>query len=270
MPASRTEPPPLPGCDEVIGLVIGPAGSSPSTDAGWTAAIDDGPLLDRLLGDHASVAFAVTADLLVLERRNEPTFDDVDQLAKLATGHRTASKPHLVVERVLEPELCRAIVKASLDHRLDRSPTTGADGTVGTHANRKVRHDLRADDAAEVHAAITERIGRRVLPAAHRWLGSRPTGFERPKVVVYESEDGGWFGPHRDVVDRTTHRRLLAVTIEIDPDAYRGDGLRFVATDASPTLSGGDAIAFSPHELHRVGPIRHGPRATVVSFLTAD
>ena len=84
----------------------------------------------------------------------------------------------------------------------------------------------------------------------------------------YDSEEGGFFRPHRDnVVPDMAHRRF-AMTLNLNTEDYEGGDLRF--PEYGPDLyrpGTGDAVIFSCSLLHEAMDVTKGERFTLLSFI---
>jgi len=181
--------------------------------------------------------------------------------------------PVLVVERVFEPELCRALIDY-YDARggEDSGFMRERDGkTVGVldHGFKR-RRDCAIDDA-RLRTAATTRIHDRLVPEIRRAFQFNATRIERHIVARYDAQEGGFFRPHRDNTTKGTAHRRFAVTINLNADDYQGGDLRFpeygARTYRAPT---GGAVVFSCSLLHEATEVAAGTRYAYLPFLYAD
>lgn len=175
--------------------------------------------------------------------------------------------PVLIVPRVLEPELCEALIEM---HRADGGEFTGVmrdiDGrTVPVMDELKKRRDLWIRDP-ELQAALRERLERRLYPMIRRGLGFTVTEIERYLVSCYDADDGGVFNPHRDNTTRGTAHRKFACSINLN-DGFEGGDLRFLEYGSAtyrPPLGG--AVVFSCAMMHEARPVTAGRRYAFLPF----
>ena len=187
----------------------------------------------------------------------------------IAAGHEQTNAPILTVPRVLEPGLCRELIRL-----YDRNG--GADsGFMRTRDGKTVaiidhsfkrRSDYAIADPA-LRSLLLERITRRLIPQIERAFQYKPTRMERWMVACYDSKPGGFFRPHRDNTTAGTAHRAFACTINLNTEDYEGGDLRFPEygrrTYRAPT---GGAVVFSCSLLHEAMPVTRGRRYAFLPF----
>ena len=181
--------------------------------------------------------------------------------------------PILVLPRVFEPELCRALIERYRQHGGEASGfMREVDGrTVGAHDPRhKIRRDCLIEDDA-MRKAIMARIHRRLVPEIARTFQFHATRLERYLVACYSAEEGGHFAAHRDNTTKGTAHRRFAVTFNLNAEDYEGGDLVFPEFGRrayrAPT---GGAVVFSCSLLHQALPVRRGERFAFLPFLYDD
>lgn len=197
----------------------------------------------------------------------------LESIARLPPPHLHAGPlahpPVLVVPRLFEPELCRALIAA---FEADGGEPSGfmreVDGrTRLLHDTRhKRRRDMIVRDAT-LAAAVRQRLNTRLVPEMARAFHFRATRVERMLVACYDAADQGAFAPHRDNTTSGTAHRRFACTINLNPQDYEGGDLRFPeysgATFRAPL---GGAIVFSCSLLHEALPVTRGRRYAFLPF----
>ncbi len=181
--------------------------------------------------------------------------------------------PVLVLPRIFEPELCRALI-AEYDRQ--GGEISGfmreIDGrTVAVHdRGHKVRRDVMLDDGP-LKNATQARIRTRLVPEIQRSFQFGVTRMERYLVACYAAEEGGHFAPHRDNTTKGTAHRRFAVSINLNAEDFSGGDLRFPefgpTTYRPPT---GGAVVFSCSLLHQALPVTEGRRYAFLPFLYDD
>ncbi|WP_372786213.1 redoxin domain-containing protein [Phenylobacterium sp.] len=177
--------------------------------------------------------------------------------------------PVLTLPRILEPELCAALI----DHYRtgDQTPS----GFVKDEDGRTVlkvdpffkrRTDVTINDD-ELIEALGERLETRLFPMLKRAFGWQAKYIERYLICRYGAEDQGFFSRHRDDVTAGTAHRKFAVSINLNDDFDGGD-LRFPEfgprTYRPPV---GGATVFGCNLLHEATPVTRGERFAYVPFL---
>jgi len=197
----------------------------------------------------------------------------LDFLAQLPPPERHGGEvppaPVLVLPRILEPDLCAALIAR---YRAEGGVESGfmqeEEGkTVGRlDARHKRRRDLIIEDEP-TRAAIRARLNARLVPELARSFQFSATFLERYIVACYDAADGGHFAPHRDNTTRGTAHRRFAVSINLNEE-FEGGDLRFPEFGTRryrPPLGG--AVVFSCSLLHEAMPVTRGVRYATLPFL---
>lgn len=179
--------------------------------------------------------------------------------------------PVLMLPRVLEPELCRELIRQYNAHGGDESGfMREKDGkTVGVYDNSfKRRRDYHIEDKPTLDI-LRNRISRRIVPEIFKAFRFKVTQAERYMVGCYDGDGGGgYFRAHRDNTTKGTAHRRFAVTINLNAEEYEGGDLRFgefgERTYRAPT---GGAVVFSCSLLHEATPVTRGKRYAFLPFL---
>ncbi|MBL8701301.1 MAG: 2OG-Fe(II) oxygenase [Alphaproteobacteria bacterium] len=183
----------------------------------------------------------------------------------------TATAPVLCVPRVLEPELCRALMAhyeayGGQDSGFMRDDASGHTVTRLDHRFKRRRDCLIRDRA--LRDAVRERIGRRLVPEIRRAFAFDATRIERYLIARYDATEGGYFKPHRDNTTRGTAHRRFAATLMLNAEDHDGGDLRFPEyDDRLYRVGSGGALVFSCSILHEVTPVTRGRRFCVIPFL---
>lgn len=187
-----------------------------------------------------------------------------------AHGGTDIPPPVLVLPRIFEPELCRALIAHYESHGGQPSGfMREVDGkTVGIFDPAlKRRRDCIIEDAA-LRAEARDRVLRRIVPELRRVHHFEATRMERYIVACYDSADRGHFAAHRDNTTSGTAHRRFAVTINLNAEAFEGGELRFPEYGRrswrAPT---GGAVVFSCSLLHQALPVTNGVRFAFLPFL---
>jgi peroxiredoxin/predicted 2-oxoglutarate/Fe(II)-dependent dioxygenase YbiX len=178
--------------------------------------------------------------------------------------------PVLVLPRIFEPELCRALIGY---YQAQGGNPSGfmreVDGkTVGVFdPAMKRRSDCAIEDEA-LRSATRGRILRRIVPELKRVHHFDATRMERYIVACYDSAERGHFAAHRDNTTAGTAHRRFAVTINLNAEEFEGGELRFPEYGQrswrAPT---GGAVVFSCSLLHQALPVTGGVRYAFLPFL---
>ena len=187
--------------------------------------------------------------------------------AAFAAGAPTAAAPVLMIDGVLEPSLCRALVDYwSAEDKTADAVATSAAGNAYENADFKRRTDVPLADA-RLFDAVKQRIVRRVLPLVYKAYMCEVANLEAVRIGCYESSNRGEFRLHRDNMTPYTAHRQFALSINLN-DAFEGGGLRFPEFGrATYTPSMGGAGVFACGLLHEVVPVTAGRRFVLLSFL---
>lgn len=177
--------------------------------------------------------------------------------------------PVLLVRDALDGDLCRRVVDA---WETGDTTETGVEASAGGgrqevgDVRHKRRRDLTVTDT-ELLRALTDHVGRRVMPELAKAFAYEASRFEGFKVGCYEESSQGFFAPHRDNLSPATAHRRFALTLNLNDD-YEGGELRFPEYGQQlyrPVP--GEALVFSGSHLHEVLPVTRGRRFVLLSFL---
>ncbi|MFZ5783235.1 MAG: 2OG-Fe(II) oxygenase family protein [Pseudomonadota bacterium] len=263
----------LAGCEAELHVVSRVAPADPHVCPSW--------LLDR--GDELARAFAMDRPLAVVvdaSDRVAALFAAPTPAAVVAWASRLyestlpevvqAKAPVLMLERVVEPDLCRRLIAhwrrgAKMENRV------GAPSGNVVNADVKRRSDVQLDDP-HLFVALRDRLARRVLPAIKRSFQVEVGVIEAPIIGCYDARSGGCFRRHRDNTSVWTAHRQFAVSINLnDAEEYDGGELRFPEYGRHLYRpSAGAILAFSTSLLHEVVPVTRGCRFGAFTFLSAS
>lgn len=180
--------------------------------------------------------------------------------------------PVLLLPRILEPEVCEALVAY---YRAGRPAASGFARDVGGQTVQHIdtfmkrRGDVFIEDETVLEAVRT-RLEDRLFPMVRRALGWRAQHIERFLICRYGEEELGFFSPHRDDATVGTAHRKFAVSLNLN-DGYDGGDLRF--PEFGPRTyrpPAGGAVVFSCGLLHEATPVTRGERFVFVPFLYDD
>lgn len=195
----------------------------------------------------------------------------LDRLPALAPAHvATPHAPVLVIPHVFEPALCNALISYYDEHGGDESgfmvDRSGKTVQIADHSHKQ-RRDCMIEDEA-LSKACSLRITNRLVPAIYQAFQFNATRMERYLVARYNSEEGGYFRPHRDNTTKGTAHRRFAVSLFLNSGEYEGGFLHFPefgkALYSAPT---GGAVVFSCSLLHEATRVTKGCRYMFLPFL---
>lgn len=248
------------GFHDVEGRIHGAYGVAPD-GAGAVAVLDPNV---RVVAshplDHVDAVLATVADTVDVHRHEK---DD-----SLVRQHA----PVLLVRDALVGDLCRSVVQAwewgeTIETGVEASANGGRREVGDTQ--RKRRRDLTVTDA-DLLKALTDHIGRRVMPEISRAFAYQANRFEGFKIGCYDDASQGFFAPHRDNLSPATAHRRFALTLNLNDD-YEGGELRFPEYgNRRFRPAPGEALVFSGSLLHEVLPVTRGRRFVLLSFLFND
>ena len=137
--------------------------------------------------------------------------------------------PVLVVPRIFEPELCRALIQFYDTHGGEESgfmrEVEGRTVPVYDYGHKRRRDQEITDE--ELRNAAMHRIHDRLAPEIFKAFQFQATRMERHIVACYDAETGGHFRPHRDNTTKGTAHRRFAVSLNLNTGEYEGGYLRF-------------------------------------------
>ena len=180
--------------------------------------------------------------------------------------------PVLLLSNVLSHEFCQELMEV---WETQGNVVTGVEQTVSGQrkevavAQAKRRRDHTVQDR-QLLTRITENVGRRIMPEVRKAFSFRATRFEGFKIAYYDSQDQGFFAPHRDNLSPVTAHRRFALSLNLN-DGYEGGDLRF--PEYGPHLyrpPPGGAVVFSGSILHEALPVTKGHRFVLLSFLFGE
>jgi len=263
----------LQACETLLHVV---AGMPPDSSTDYPSCLLDRlGELGRAFASTGPLAIVVDAAGRVADVLGQPTPDAIAaRVTQLYTASRPAvvqaKAPVLLLERVVDPGLCRTLI--DYWQRKDKISNTvgGLQGNV-VNGDVKRRHDVQLDDP-RLFVPLRDCLVRRVVPAIQRAFHISIMVIEAPIIGCYDVESGGRFGRHRDNTSSYTAHRQFALSLNLNPDEeYAGGELRFpeFGRELYRPVAGG-ALVFSASLLHEVVPLTRGRRFGVFTFLSAS
>ncbi|MGP1394352.1 MAG: redoxin domain-containing protein [Inquilinaceae bacterium] len=182
----------------------------------------------------------------------------------------TRAAPVLLIPNVLDRAACQRLMTLwrTGGNRPSGTLTMGQGGAEARadRAEVKRRRDHHVQDPA-LFAELTQQVFGRVAPEVKRAFDCDLERVEEFKIVRYDSEEGGFFRPHRDNSIPARAQRRFAMTLNLN-DGYEGGHLRF--PEYGPQLyrpRPGEAVIFSCAVLHEATDVTAGERFVLLSFL---
>jgi hypothetical protein len=263
----------LAACETLLHVVTG---TPPDTSNEYSSCLLDRlGELGRAFASNGPLAIIVDAAGRVAEVLPQPTSDSIAARVTLLYAASQpavvqATAPVLLLERVVEPDLCRTLIGYWQRHDKVSNTVGGLQGNV-VNGDVKRRHDVQLDDP-RLFVQLRDCLVRRVVPAILRAFNIGIMVIEAPIVGCYDADCGGRFGRHRDNTSSYTAHRQFALSLNLNPDEeYDGGELRFpeFGRELYRPVAGG-ALVFSSSLLHEVVPVTRGRRFGVFTFLSAS
>lgn len=263
----------LAACETLLYLVTAALPEALGGYPSWL--LDRANELGRAFGTTGPLAIAVDAGGRVAGVLSAPTSAGVAALAARLYSASTpamvqAKAPVLLLDRVVEPPLCRTLIE-HWRHRDKVADVVGSAAGNVVNADMKRRQDVQLGDP-KLFVEVRDRVVRRVMPAIAQAFHSRITVIETPIVGCYDAASGGCFRRHRDNTSRQTAHRQFALSLNLNADdEYDGGELRFpeFGRELYRPPAGG-ALVFSCSLLHEVMPVTRGRRFGVFTFLSTS
>ena len=195
----------------------------------------------------------------------------LDHLRPLPAPHRARPQaPVLVLPRVFEPGLCKALIehyeaRGGQDSGFMRDEG-GKTVLIVDHKHKRRRDSGVVDD--HLIRACRVRVHARLVPEVHKAFQFEATRMERYIVSCYDAAESGHFNPHRDNTTLGTAHRRFAVSLFLNTGDYEGGLLRFPEYgNALYSAPLGGAVVFSCSLLHEATTVTKGRRYMFVPFL---
>ena len=180
--------------------------------------------LGRAFASNGPLAIVVDAAGRVADVLRQPTPDAIAaRVTQLYAASRPAvvqaKAPVLLLERVVDPGLCRTLI--DYWQRKDKTSNTvgGLHGNV-VNGDVKRRHDVQLDDP-RLFVPLRDCLVRRVVPAILRAFHISIMVIEAPIIGCYDVKSGGRFGRHRDNTSSYTAHRQFALSLNLNPEGVR-------------------------------------------------
>lgn len=263
--------PALPACEANWHVVAETPPPAELGDLPWL--IDPRGDLARALGVSGPAAVIVDASGRLAAVMNKASGHEalaVVERLHAATAPATVQlqAPVLLVERVLEPDLCSRLIAhwQKGDKRSDGVASVG--GAANADSEIKRRSDVPVDDAA-LYGVLRDALVRRALPAILQAFQTRIVQIEMPRIGCYDAQSGGWFRRHRDNTTPYTAHRQFAISLNLNPtDEYDGGHVRFPEFGCQRYQPrAGAALIFSCSLLHEAVPVTRGRRFGLFTFV---
>ena len=192
-------------------------------------------------------------------------------LKRPAAVMRRETAPVLVLPNLIDTALRDDLLEAFHLHNQEGTISVTVDGKDASRVapDFKRRRDLTLDRKEPLYAAVTQAIGKRLMPELYKawWVTHLRT--EAFYVASYTAERGDFFVAHRDNTLPQTADRRIAVSIELNDD-YTGGGLIFPEySDDRWRAPMGGGLAFSCSLMHEAVAVESGTRYVLLVFLAA-
>jgi hypothetical protein len=261
-------------CETMLHFVAAAPPGDPCGCQSWL--VDRAGELGRAFAATENLAIVVDAAGQVAALLPRPTPDDVAAVALRLYGASTpdvvqAKAPVLLLERVVEPALCQALIDYWRHGHKVVNKVGSSEGRNVINADVKRRHDVQLDEP-QLFVQLRDCLVRRVAPMIHKAFHTRPMVIEAPIIGCYDAASGGWFRRHRDNTSIHNAHRQFALSLNLNAhDEYDGGELRFAefGRQLYRPVAGG-ALVFSSSLLHEVQPVTRGRRFGVFTFLSTS
>ncbi|RKR43226.1 2OG-Fe(II) oxygenase [Paraburkholderia sp. BL17N1] len=182
--------------------------------------------------------------------------------------------PILLVPKAINSSLCTELILAWEwgGHELSYMMVEESNKRLGRvyDPRKKSRQDHFLSDV-NLLKKITADIRQNVLPHIELAFRYKVTRYEDFRIGCYESDQMGFFGPHRDDSTEGTAHRAFALSVGLNEEPYDGGEIKFPNfAYCGYKLQHGDALVFSSGLIHEVTPVTSGRRFALLSFLYGE
>lgn len=178
-------------------------------------------------------------------------------------SERDAVAGFLVARGLFDADACARIAR-------EAGGSIAAGEVIAAAADEAVvrRSDVRWLTEGDVAREVTDRLLAVVRALSDDYFGFALDGAEALQVATYGvGDEYGW---HIDLGPGRASRRKLSVTVLLtDPAEFAGGAFELGVVDGVPVELGlGDAVVFPSYLRHRVAPVTHGERTSLVAWIT--
>ena len=230
------------------------------------------PIAERVIGTREGLALVDRMGRL----RQIDTLANLEGLLDKAEEIEAASQlafaPVLVLEDVLESELCdRLLDYWSKEPKIENAVAANQGGNRSENTEFKRRADVVLKHKRLLEE-VTTRINTRVLPEIYQVMRTQILDSEAFRIGCYESSDLGGFRRHRDNKTKHTSHRSFAMSMNLNsPTEYEGGQVVFPEYGDRLYQPGkGGCVVFSCHLLHEALPVTTGRRFGMFTFMVDD
>lgn len=184
----------------------------------------------------------------------------------------TRQPPVLIVERLIDPDHCRDLIRAwEQGQRYEGGVASATGGKHDVNQSVKVRQDIALPDQGPEAQKLFAVFRRRLFPEVRKVFKFPITRAETLRLGCYDAAAGGLFRAHRDDSSRHVAHRRFAMSLFLNTGDYEGGHLCF--PEYGPQLyapATGSAVIFSCSLLHAVSPVTDGRRFGLFGFFHGE
>jgi hypothetical protein len=202
---------------------------------------------------------------------------EIDSIIEAATAMQAwnpevaSGAPVLVLDRILEPELCNALI----DYYVRTGGTDSGfmkeiNGSIVVRKDPRIKRSLDCTiKDGSLLELLTSRLQKRLRPMILKAFQCNATRVEHHVVARYDAADGGFFRRHRSNTSKATGHFRFVIAINLNAENYEGGDLWFPEFgDQTYRASTGGAVVFSCSLLHEELPVDRGVRYAYLPFLS--
>lgn len=179
---------------------------------------------------------------------------------------RAPQAPVLMLERLIDRDVCRALIEHWERGTKFEGPVSTATDARVVDGTAKIRADVMVGPSPLLQT-LRQVTLERVIPAARAAFQFEISQFESFRVGCYDAAQRGFFRAHRDNTSPFTAHRKFALTLNLNTGEYEGGALHFPEFASPPyEAPAGAGIVFSCSLLHEALPVTAGRRFGLFGF----
>ena len=161
-------------------------------------------------------------------------------------------------ESVFTDTECDVIIELSKKQDSQDGITQGGDANL---RDSQIKWINSSDDSAWLYAKLQQIAG-----AANKFYQFNIHQLESIQLAEYSN--GGHYGWHRDLGAGRQSMRKFSISVQLsDEGSYEGGALEFFSIPVNVPKARGSVVIFPSYISHRVNPVTHGTRLSLVTWV---